>query len=201
MTGKIYTQLQLYDMAASAFEKARDLDGIPFRAMSTLNRLLAGICRKEKVPLVDSIASFRMHAQEQLIGHDLIVDNVHPSLDGAFLVASGFCRALEKPFAAKIPGGFQWPETWMAPVELLGMTRAMKADYYLYLARYTAQLAALTRAKEARLKTAREYLVQAGKFGASRDRIAKMAGYLALLEEDTTRAIREEYRAPGHEQK
>jgi len=193
LMGKIYDRFQHYEKAEEAYKKARDLDGIPFRTTSRLNALVAEICEKENVPLIDSITSFKIHSPGQLIGKNLIVDNVHPSPEGAFLISAGFCRALEEVFADMLQRGFQWPERWDSPAELLQMNRTMRADYYLYLARYTAQLAALTREKKPRLMLAGEYLEEAGKFGAPPVRIAKISRYLALIEKDTARAIREEY--------
>jgi tetratricopeptide (TPR) repeat protein len=191
--GKIFEARHDDRAALEAFEKAKDLDGVPFRAISAINGVLTDTCRREKVPLFDAPASLRKRSPGGLVGHNLIVDNVHPSPEGAFLIALGFCEMLEQAFREELPGGFRWPGAWEDPFEMLGLNDDLKSRYYIYLARYTAQLAALTRNKAPRIALARAYLDRAGAYGRHPGRIARASRYLDLLEKDPVRAIELEY--------
>jgi tetratricopeptide (TPR) repeat protein len=195
MKGKIFEELGAYREAAGAFEKAKNLDGVPFRAIAEINGIITGTCRRENIPLFDAVAALEEKSTGGLVGHNLIVDNVHPSPDGAFLIALGFCGLLEKAFHRECPGGFNWPAAWENPFDLLSLNEDLISHYYLYLARYTVQLAALTRNKAPRIRLAREYLDRARALGRHPGKIARLSRYLALMEKNPLRAIEQEYGA------
>ncbi len=82
------------DEARTAFERARELDDLRFRAPEAVNasirKLTAGSCAS----LVDVAAVFRGAAGDGLEGNDLFVDHLHPSVRGHGLIAKSFAEAL-----------------------------------------------------------------------------------------------------------
>jgi len=189
LKGKIYEASGSYEPALRSYERAKNLDAVPFRAVTRINRLITETCGRHHVPLLDTVRIFKDRSPHGLVGRNLIVDNVHPSPEGAFLIARGFCELLEDEISDRLPGGFQWPGTWDTPFELLGLNQSYIGNYYIYLARYMVQLAALTRNKEPRIRLAREYLERAREIGLHGMKINRAARYLDLMEKDPRRAI------------
>jgi tetratricopeptide (TPR) repeat protein len=85
-----------YRQAAVYFSKARDLDGLRFRAPARINDLIAGLCsRYPNAHLVDTKAEFESHSDNHIIGNELILEHVHPNLIGYALMSDVFYEALK----------------------------------------------------------------------------------------------------------
>ncbi len=82
--------------AREAFIAARDRDQLRFRAPSEFNRVLASLARENEVRLVDVQARFDEVAENGIIGADLMLEHVHPNLDGYFLLADAFYDAMRE---------------------------------------------------------------------------------------------------------
>lgn len=91
--------------AADWYSKARDLDGLRFRAPSALNTIISQLC--VKIPntyLVDTKTRFESQATDHLIGKELILEHVHPNLWGYALLSDVFYEAMKKqPFIPDDP--------------------------------------------------------------------------------------------------
>lgn len=86
-----------YRRAEVFFSKARDLDGLRFRAPGQLNEIIDGLCNKyPNTHLVDTKAAFESHSDHGIIGDELILEHVHPNLKGYAIMADAFYRALKK---------------------------------------------------------------------------------------------------------
>jgi|AMFO01.1.fsa_nt_gi tetratricopeptide (TPR) repeat protein len=116
-----------WDAALRAYEKARDLDLVPFRATSDLLAALRELAREEDVPLVPLEQVFRGASRGRAPGKNLFLEHVHPNLRGQVLLAEAICRTL-----AEIP----WPDaetTWQweadpGPWEILQMAGLTPLD-------------------------------------------------------------------------
>lgn len=86
-------------------EKARDLDGIRFRASTELNELIRELSKREGARLVSMQAHFEAHAPGGIIGKELMTEHVHPNIDGAFLMAEAFMQALLEEEVLGSPAG------------------------------------------------------------------------------------------------
>jgi lysophospholipase L1-like esterase len=73
--------------ARAHFERARDLDPIPRRAFGSFNELVRAQAGRPGVRLVDVAASFQAHAEQGLVGFDLVCDNCHPTPLGNAIIA------------------------------------------------------------------------------------------------------------------
>jgi tetratricopeptide (TPR) repeat protein len=79
------------------FSKARDLDGLRFRAPSQFNEIIVRLCASHpNAYLVDTKASFAAHSDNKIIGNGLILEHVHPSLEGYAIMSDAFYEALKK---------------------------------------------------------------------------------------------------------
>ena len=93
------------DEAATAFERARDLDVLRFRADAGIDAALRDVAAAhDGVTLVDAAAALAGPAAHGIPGHDLFDDHVHPNFDGNWILAAEACRAL-LPLLPPSPNG------------------------------------------------------------------------------------------------
>ena len=86
-----------YDQADIFFSRARDLDGLRFRAPAEINSIIAQLCSKYNgVHLVDTKAAFATWSSDHLIGDSLMLEHVHPNLTGYALISEAFYEAFKK---------------------------------------------------------------------------------------------------------
>lgn len=88
--------LQLGDVlsAQQLLIQARDLDTLRFRAPSAFNQVLAELSQRPGVSGVAVEQAFRQYSAAQLIGNHLLLEHVHPNVDGYFLLAEQFYQAI-----------------------------------------------------------------------------------------------------------
>lgn len=83
--------------ARNRFAAAKDLDALRFRAPSELNALIPQLCRKYKqAHLVDAKAAFECRSTQHIIGNELLLEHVHPNLEGYAVLSDAFYRSLEQ---------------------------------------------------------------------------------------------------------
>ena len=88
------------------FDKARDLDALRFRAPSRLNEIIPQLCSKYKnAHLVDANAAFANNSSSHIIGANLVLEHVHPNLDGYALLSDVFYNALQQQGIFKVEKG------------------------------------------------------------------------------------------------
>lgn len=83
-----------YEEAKSAFLRAKDFDALRFRASEDFVADLAGICRRHGVPLAPVDSAFVAGSQHGIPGSELILEHLHPTLDGYFLMAKVFASSI-----------------------------------------------------------------------------------------------------------
>ena len=90
-----------FTAARSGYAWARDLDPLRFRAPSAFNATLAALAKAHGATLVDTHLAFEKASPHGLIGNSLLLEHVHPNLDGYFLLADAFFDAM---VAQGLPG-------------------------------------------------------------------------------------------------
>ena len=80
--------------AKSEYVKARDYDGLRFRATSDFNTMIRSLCANSNVPLADAEKTFDQNSPENITGHTLILEHLHPNFDGYFLLAKTFFQTI-----------------------------------------------------------------------------------------------------------
>ncbi len=85
-----------YIQAKKYFIRAKDLDGLRFRAPSEINDAIKNLCDKYKqAHLVDTEAAFDSISSNHIIGNGLILEHVHPNLTGYAIISDVFYKALK----------------------------------------------------------------------------------------------------------
>ncbi|WP_026375074.1 SGNH/GDSL hydrolase family protein [Aestuariibacter salexigens] len=84
-----------HEQARAYFTHAKDADLLRFRAPQAINDVIQGLADRPGVTLVDSEAHLRSRSANGIIGNALMLEHLHPNLQGYFLLADSFYRAIE----------------------------------------------------------------------------------------------------------
>jgi len=95
-----------YRAAKQSFIKARDYDLLRFRAPSAINDIVVELSKKESVYFVDANKALMNAAEHGVIGKSLMLEHLHPTIKGYFVIADSFYQVLEQ---SKVFGEF--PQT------------------------------------------------------------------------------------------
>lgn len=87
---------QEYAIAKELYYKAKDLDGVRFRASEDINKVINNLSAKYNVHLVPMLAIFQENSPNGLIGNNLMTEHVHPNIDGYFIMADAFFSEILK---------------------------------------------------------------------------------------------------------
>jgi tetratricopeptide (TPR) repeat protein len=90
-----------HDSARVGYAWARDLDPLRFRAPSAFNDVIRRVAADGGATVVDVRAAFAAASEHGLIGERLLLEHVHPNLEGYFLLGDAFYDAL---IARGLPG-------------------------------------------------------------------------------------------------
>ena len=85
-----------YVQALQAYIMAKDLDQLRFRATEEVNQIIRAEAKNSGAILVDTQGSLRDHAEENIIGSDLMLEHLHPNLEGYFVLADAFYDAISE---------------------------------------------------------------------------------------------------------
>ncbi len=99
-----------FDVAREDYAWARDLDPLRFRAPGSFNSLVALSAKAHGATLVDAHARFVAASPNGLVGDTLLLEHVHPNLDGYALLAGAFFDALVASGLAGTPEAAVTPE-------------------------------------------------------------------------------------------
>lgn len=95
--GKVEYELGDFTQAKEYFVRAKDLDGLRFRAPEQLNKIIRQLCTKYPTAhLVDTKASFEKWSDNHIIGNELILEHVHPNLMGYAIMSDVFYETIKK---------------------------------------------------------------------------------------------------------
>ena len=82
--------------ARKLFSYARDLDALRFRAPSKINEIIIELGKKFNYPVLDIDSVFESHSTDGIVGYNLIVDHLHPNIEGYRLMGEAFYQEMEK---------------------------------------------------------------------------------------------------------
>ncbi|SDS42159.1 hypothetical protein [Gramella sp. MAR_2010_147] len=97
-----------YQQAKQNFIKAKNLDMLRFRAPSEINEIIRSFETNENVYLVDSEVIFTENSPHLSIGNELLVEHVHPNLQGYSLIGYNFYEALKNNNVLDL----DWKSSW-----------------------------------------------------------------------------------------
>ena len=79
-----------YEQADSLFRYAKDLDALKFRAPSEMNKIISKLGKEFNYPVVFPDKIFNEVSPQKIVGNNLMVDHLHPNLDGYHLLGKIF---------------------------------------------------------------------------------------------------------------
>jgi lysophospholipase L1-like esterase len=80
--------------ARELFYYAKDLDGLRFRASEQINDIIEKLATRHNATMVPMKEIFEVNSPTGIIGEDLMTEHVHPFIDGYFLMADAFYKAI-----------------------------------------------------------------------------------------------------------
>jgi len=87
LLGKMYFAQQRPE-ATAYFHKAKELDALRFRAPDDINSSIKAQSKEfSNITYVDNDSAFRSNSQLQCVGNELILEHLHPNLNGYHLMA------------------------------------------------------------------------------------------------------------------
>ncbi len=92
--------------AAREYTLARDFDELRFRMSSDFNAVVRAAGDPPLVCIADVESTFAAHSHESIIGNELILEHLHPNLDGEFLMARTYADVMRRN------GLLAGPEHW-----------------------------------------------------------------------------------------
>lgn len=84
-----------YKQANEYYQQAKDLDGIRFRAPESINDAVHKLGEKFNVPVVPVKAAFEASSPNGIIGNQLMLEHLHPNVDGYFLLADAYFNSMK----------------------------------------------------------------------------------------------------------
>jgi lysophospholipase L1-like esterase len=135
--GQLYLQLQQWPAAKQQLMQARDLDLLRFRAPSALNDIIRQLAQQFDAVLVDSEQALAQHSAHGIIGKDMMLEHLHPTIAGYFILADSFYQALYQQrqfgnWAKPVPAAIAWQERPIVPAEEFAgelRIKQLMADY------------------------------------------------------------------------
>ncbi len=82
--------------ALKEFTKAKELDALRFRAPEKINTVIKNLGKEYNDGVVDVDSVFNATSPDGIVGNNLIVDQLHPTLKGNFLIGNLFYEEMEK---------------------------------------------------------------------------------------------------------
>jgi tetratricopeptide (TPR) repeat protein len=132
-------QAELGDMsgAAGSFQQAKELDLLRFRAPEAINKVIRKHAQKhDNVYLVDVARRLAMSSPDKIVGNNLMLEHLHPNVQGYFLLADTFYQSMEKNTGSTDWQNVDIAKAWRArPLipseEYLGFAKILhlKSDY------------------------------------------------------------------------
>jgi len=131
-----------YDRAKMLFTKAKDLDPVPWRALTEFNQALRKLAELDRVILIDVETSFQRHALHGLVGFSLFADNCHPTPLGNAIISREILLAMRRNglFVEKDIGLIDIDsslEHYMLTTTTLDKRRSLELQYLLGNAKYS----------------------------------------------------------------
>ena len=93
-TGLLEYDRGRYDGARTLLQRAKDLDALRFRASEDFKAALRAVCSETGTVLAETDSAFRASSPHGIIGKNLMLEHLHPNLDGYVLMAEVFARTI-----------------------------------------------------------------------------------------------------------
>jgi len=81
LRGRVLWELERYEQAKAAFERATDEDICPLRAQKPILDIVAEVASEQDVPVVDFVELMQRQSEHGTPGEKLFLDHVHPTIE------------------------------------------------------------------------------------------------------------------------
>jgi len=123
--GRAYELLGDYETSRATYNRARDLDGLRFRASTDINRVLHEVAQSYSVPIVAMATAFEADSPNGLVGNNLMLEHLHPNLRGYFIMGREIARTMQQhgfiaekwDEARSRPDSVYWRERGVTPLD------------------------------------------------------------------------------------
>ena len=106
--GMVSLEAGNFAKADSLLSTARDLDGLRFRAPSVFNAIIKKLSLNHNIDLIDLEKEFNQASPYEIVGNNLMVDHLHPTLEGQQIIGKLlFNRILEKKYTTDVNANFE----------------------------------------------------------------------------------------------
>ena len=85
-----------YIQAKETYYDAKDMDALRFRAPEYFNVIIHSLAKKFSIPVVPMKSYFEAASPNGLIGNNLMLEHLHPNIDGYFLMADAFYNIMRQ---------------------------------------------------------------------------------------------------------
>jgi tetratricopeptide (TPR) repeat protein len=85
-----------FKLADSLLRVAKDLDALRFRAPEKMNSIIKGIALKYKCAIVNLDSAFNNVSPDGIVGNNLLVDHLHPTLSGYLLMGRIYVEEMKR---------------------------------------------------------------------------------------------------------
>ncbi len=82
--------------ADSLFLYAKELDALRFRAPGAINKVITELGRKYSLPVANIDSVFRKESPNNIVGYNLTVDHLHPTIEGYRIMGETFFNKMEE---------------------------------------------------------------------------------------------------------
>jgi len=119
LRGRVLLRLQRDAEAKVAFERARDEDVCPLRALTPMRGIVRDVAARHGVPCVDFVGMIERQSEHGIPGNDWFLDHVHPKIEGHRLLALEVLEEIESL------EGLSLDESW-GPAAIEEVTRRVQ---------------------------------------------------------------------------
>lgn len=85
-----------YKEASAKYYQAKDLDALRFRATEEFNWIIRDVAGHFQVPVVPTKSVFEKASPHGLIGHNFMLEHLHPNINGIFLLADAYFETMKQ---------------------------------------------------------------------------------------------------------
>lgn len=123
-------------LAQKHYELAIAHDLLKFRAPVAINQAIETLASEFDATMVDTLSDLQARSRNKIVGSELMLEHLHPNLQGYFVIAESFYQAISKTQIAApwltISANQAWRERLILPSEEyygFAMVQKLKADY------------------------------------------------------------------------
>ena len=94
--GQILFDMGQHKQALDAFINAKDRDQLRFRAPEKINQTIRSLAAAHSATVVDAQAALRRAYPHGIIGSELMLEHLHPNVEGYFIIADAFYQSIKE---------------------------------------------------------------------------------------------------------